>query len=523
MMSDMTDKLKPLSEMPGPEDIKGKGNVEGDLACFQLNSHKKYGRYVKFKLDANTIAVSTTDVDDLKRCSRIFDKPEKLYQFLEPLMGKLMFLPLDENKALRHLTISQFAPALVQRKFKQLLTQLDDEIDLWLSISEKSTGTIPIQEKTKALAMRLIVTLVCGQDFPESAKLGTSIHVALEELLKLQYDKSYTQRKKLEGTLQYINTTIDQFIQTRRQQQPVHDNNEKIFLDDVLKNYQDETVIRNIIKETLMAGYHTVASSIAWTLYAITTHPPVSQKLYQEIDSVLKDKFLSYETLSQFKYLDRVIKESSRRYTVGPYTAREADENLVIGGYHIPQGTTLFYPIWAVHMDPKYWPNPEAFNPERPKHSYNSAAFIPFGYGARNCPGMNIAQVLIKLILIRLLQRLSFQEAPHFKPEICENFVLISKNDIQLRVSPRKKNCCAHFNKHYLAYSAVPGSLLLLAGGHSGLILLCCLGMAGYYGYRKLSENALPSLVRYSITRNPSQQEEKGENKTCKLVLTAKI
>lgn len=501
MLSEVNNEPKPFTEIPGPEEIKGKGHVEGDLAWFQLNAHKKYGRCFKFKLDADTVAVSTTDINDLKRCSKIFDKPEKLYRFLEPLMGKLMFLPLQEIKSLRHLTISQFSPALVQKKFSHLVRQLDREIEDWLSDAENNEGIIAIQERTKALAMRLTVMLVCGQDFAGSAKLGITIHIALEELLKLQYNPSSHQEERLKSSLNYINDTVKQFIESRRRQPVKGEEKETVFLDAVLENYQDELEIQNITKETLMAGYHTIASSIAWTLYALSTHPEISRKVYYEIDSVFKDKPFSYRMLSQLKFLDKVIKESSRKYTVAPYTAREVDKDLVISGYSVPKGTTLFYPIWAVHMDPEYWPDPEKFDPERFKSSSPHSALISFGYGARNCPGINIAQVLIKLALSRLLLKLNFQESPHFKPEICENFVLISKNDIKIRVS-RKRNCCQTVNTRYLTYAAIPGALLLLAGTgvSQGIILLSCMGMsAGYLGLKK--RNTLLSLYNFSITR----------------------
>lgn len=494
--------LKSLAEMPGPKD-----EMKDDLALFQLKAHQNYGPFVKFKLN-DKIVISTTDVDALRRCSTIFDKPKELYQFLEPLMGNLMFLPMKENKSLRHLTISQFSTPLVQKHFKQLIKELDEEIALWLSEGKISEGIISIQAKTKALAMRLIVTLVCGQDFKESAKLGISIHIALEELLKLQYDKNYTKREKLENVLDYINDTVQQFIKQRREKQPVHDLNEKVFLDEILKNYQDETAIQNITKEILMASYHTVASSIAWTLHAITAHPKVSQKVYQEIDAVFNEMPFNLENLSELKYLDQVIKESSRRYTVGPYTARQADKKLVIGGYHIPKGTTIFYPVWAVHMDPKYWPDPKKFDPERPKQSYNTTAFMPYGHGARNCPGMTIAQTIIKLVLARLILKISFNKAPKFEPEICENFVLISRNDILLRVSPRKKNSCASFTKNLLTYAVLPGSALMLLAGGSRLILVSCFALSsiGYYEYRKSNKHSSSNLQRFSIMQSSDKK-----------------
>lgn len=505
--------LKSIREMPGPEEIKGKGHIEGDLALFQLNAHKRYGRYVKFKLDANTVAVSTTDIEVLQRCARIFNKPEKLYQFLEPLMGKLLLLPMEENKALRHITISQFSPTLIQRKFTLLIAQLDHEIAEWLSAAKASADSIiAIQDRTKALAMRLTVSLIYGKDFPQSAQLGKAIHTALEELLKLQYDKSYTQRKKLEEVLSYINATTEHFIQEKQSHPPQH-NEERVFIDAVLQHYQNPAEIKNIIKEMLMASYHTIASLVTWTLYAIATHPPVAQKTYQEIEAVFKKQPFTYQTLSQLKYLDQVIKESSRRYTVGPYTAREADEELDIGGYLIPKGTTLFYPIWAVHLDPVYWPEPEVFNPERPKRSYNSAAFIPFGHGARNCPGMIISHVQIKLILAKLLQRISFQAVPDFKPDICENFVLVSKNDIHLKVSPRQKNHCAHLHEHRFAVLALFSLLLVLASQRTDLLLLFALGIGSYYRYQnRSSRNTSAAFSLYALTSQNTAVRQKDES-----------
>ena len=59
-------------------------------------------------------------------------------------------------------------------------------------------------------------------------------------------------------------------------------------------------------------------------------------------------------------------------------------------GYHIPVGTTLVLPQWAVHRDLVLWDGPEVFRPERfdgdadrPEYAY-----FPFGGGPRHCNGM---------------------------------------------------------------------------------------------------------------------------------------
>jgi len=151
--------LKPIHEIPGPKDIKGQSDVKGDLAHFQRAIHQEYGSLVRFKLDTDTQAVSTTVAAILKSCSRIFDKPEPLFRFLEPIIGNLLFLPIDYNMRLRKFIIEEFSPRLVQQNISVLIKQFDQQMDAWLLESTTTGGILKIQERMKALAMRMTVTL----------------------------------------------------------------------------------------------------------------------------------------------------------------------------------------------------------------------------------------------------------------------------------------------------------------------------------------------------------------------------
>lgn len=425
--------LLSLQNIPGPKEVEGAGNVEGDLASYQLKIHKEFGPLVRFKLDANTTAISVTDVEVLKTCSKIFDKPEALYEFLEPIMGKLLFLPKEQNKAHRKFMIDNFSPKLIQSSFDTIVKQILNELDNWISASYKTNHVISIQEKVKALAMRITILIACGEDFADSKKLGQAIHVILEEGLKLQYNPDYEDRTKQNQELNYLNSTIEQFIENRKAVKEPSE--KKFFLDKLLNFTENEKEIRETLKEILMAGYHTIASNICWTLYTIAKHPEVANKIYSEIDLILTDEF-QYEDLSKFTYLPMVIKEALRIYPAGPYTARKADQDIEILGYQIPKGTTIFYPIWAVHMSEQYWHEPEKFNPDRFKGEFNRLAFMPFGFGVRSCPGTNISSIEVLLITSLTLKKLRVNELPDFKPEIYENFVLTSRNDIQLKITP---------------------------------------------------------------------------------------
>ena len=487
--------------MPGPPEIKGQGNVEGDLAHCQMFIHREYGPFVKFKLDEATLVISTTDASALKACSTIFDKPEPLFQFLEPLIGKFMFLPVPNTKKLRKFMSDKLSPALVQKKITELLRQLDQEIDGWLISNRETSGVVGIQERVKALCMRLTITLVCEKDFLESRNLAVAIHTALEELLALQYNKNYKDREKLDKVLNYVNDTVNGFIR-ERQNITLQGAEERVLLDDLIAEDQEESEISisNIVKGILIGSHHTIASSVSWTLYAIASYPEVAKKVYREIDALAAGKQLDLQDLSELKYLSSVIKERARMYPPGPYTARQADSDLEMGGYLVPKGTTIFYPIWAVHMNPEYWPEPEKFNPERFSGNHNRLAFLPFGFGARACPGMNISNVQVLLILSKILQRLRVEAVPHFRPVIRENFVLVSGNDIQLKISSRSKNRI--ISNDFIVYTAILAALACaIWNGDKRIIALVCVGLAASFTHKKNIYNANDRLTLF----NPRQ------------------
>jgi len=82
--------------------------------------------------------------------------------------------------------------------------------------------------------------------------------------------------------------------------------------------------------------------------------------------------------------------------------------------FTIPVGMVVSVPVERIHYDPKYYPNPEKFDPERFSAANNSnrnqSAYLPFGIGPRNCIGMRLAIVELKVALSYLI--FNFQLAP---------------------------------------------------------------------------------------------------------------
>ena len=123
---------------------------------------------------------------------------------------------------------------------------------------------------------------------------------------------------------------------------------------------------------------------------------------------------------------------------------RECTKACTIKGLKIPKGTTILVPVYSIHRDPKIYPDPERFDPERfnveNKQSRDPYSYLPFGHGPRNCIGMRFARMEMKIVLARILKRISFIVTPETKkPKLVSKATLTVDGSILLGVEKRVK------------------------------------------------------------------------------------
>ncbi|CAO2630632.1 Cytochrome P450 3A1 [Lemmus lemmus] len=164
----------------------------------------------------------------------------------------------------------------------------------------------------------------------------------------------------------------------------------------------------------IFAGYETTSSTLAFALHSLATHPDIQKKLQEEIDMALPNKApLNNDKVMEMEYLDMVLNETLRLYPNGLRLDRVCKKDVEINGVLLPKGSVVVIPVYALHHDPQYWPEPTEFRPERfskeNKGSINPYVFMPFGNGPRNCIGMRFALMMMKLAITKVLQNFSFQ------------------------------------------------------------------------------------------------------------------
>jgi cytochrome P450 len=167
--------------------------------------------------------------------------------------------------------------------------------------------------------------------------------------------------------------------------------------------------LRDEVLTIFLAGYETVANALSWTWLLLGQNPEAETRLHAEMDRALQGRLPTLEDLPTLPYTEMVVAEAMRLYPPAWAMGRQATEDIEIGPYHLPKGTYLFFSQYIVHRDPKYFPDPLAFRPERftaeAKAQRPKFAYFPFGGGGRQCIGESFAWMEAVLVLATLAQR----------------------------------------------------------------------------------------------------------------------
>ncbi|XP_069991154.1 cytochrome P450 9e2-like [Penaeus vannamei] len=214
------------------------------------------------------------------------------------------------------------------------------------------------------------------------------------------------------------------------------------------KEALDEVTIISQSVLFLVAGYDTTASTLAFASFLLAKHPEIQQRLRQEMSEMVEEHGdITYQGIMEAKYLDACIMETLRLYPPGLFLERKCIKEYKIPGMDvtIKPGMIVTSPVYDIHRDPKYWPEPEVFRPERflPENKANIThlTHIPFGIGPRNCIAMRFALMEAKVGLAKMLLASDIKLAPGHE-EIKAEFsmgLLRPKDGVNLLLDPLKE------------------------------------------------------------------------------------
>ncbi|KAL6430825.1 hypothetical protein ACFW04_006976 [Cataglyphis niger] len=169
-------------------------------------------------------------------------------------------------------------------------------------------------------------------------------------------------------------------------------------------------------------GYGSTSTVMSFIGFQLASHPKVQEKLRKEVMTVLDkyDDVITYEGLKEMTYMDQVFNESQRLIPEA-LMQKQCTEEFELRGSdglvcRVQPGTEILIPIQGLHKDPRYWKDPQVFDPERfnpdKKHSIKKFTFLPFGEGPRICVGMRMALLLMKAGFATILRKYSLELSP---------------------------------------------------------------------------------------------------------------
>jgi cytochrome P450 len=158
----------------------------------------------------------------------------------------------------------------------------------------------------------------------------------------------------------------------------------------------------------LTAGIETTAIALAWALYEVGLNPEIERRLHEEVDSVVGDRQVTFADVSSLTYTAQVVQETLRKYPIW-FVMRRTLVEVQLGDVTLPAGTEVIVSPHALHHDPRFYPDPDRFSPNRWTPEFTASlprgAYVPFGGGTRQCLGNTFAHTEIVITLATVATR----------------------------------------------------------------------------------------------------------------------
>jgi cytochrome P450 len=239
-----------------------------------------------------------------------------------------------------------------------------------------------------------------------------------------------------------IDAVAHRMIEAHRQ----HHSDGSSLLDLMLADSPDrspasEKSLRDQVITIFLAGYETVANALAWTWYLLSQNPHCERRFHEEIDRELQGRLPAYEDVPRLRYVEMVMAESMRLYPPAWAMGRYALNDFQLGEFFLPAKTTVLMSQFITHRDPRFFPDPLRFDPERftPEAKARRAKFtyFPFGAGFRQCIGESFAWMEGVLLLATLGQKWKLRLVPDHPVEPEPLITLRPKHGMRMHLEAR--------------------------------------------------------------------------------------
>ena len=421
---------------PGPRGLPIVGilpSLRRDPTAVFLSAAHRFGDVVYLKIGPRRGFLITNPRDVrhvLQDNARNYHK-SPLYAKLRTTLGNGL-LTSEDAFWLRQRRIAQ--PAFHYRRIASLATIMavaaQETAAQWQSIASRGEPT-DVDEEMMRLTRTVVLRALLGADLgPFTGKIDQAWTMINRQIGESFWSLGLTdwlpssKHRRFQAARAVLRGAVDYVISQRRRNP-----SESADLLSMLMTARDEETgetmtdeqLRVEVTTFLLAGQETTSLALTWTWYLLSQHAASQRRLEQEIDTVLDGRPPEYTDLVNLPYMRMVIDEAMRLYPPAWGFSRQALADDDLGGFHLPRGWLAFVVPYVLHRLPEFWPDAEAFEPERFSAERSAGrpkfVYLPFGAGPRQCIGNQFALIEAQLIVATLAQRYRLHLVPRHKVE----------------------------------------------------------------------------------------------------------
>ena len=450
---------------PGPRGhflLGSMAEVQTDVMGFLQGLAQQYGDVARFRFAwFSGYLVSHPDAIQrvLQENNRNYSKRTFAYQMLKPLVGEGL-LTSDGATWLRQRRLIQ--PAFHRQRihaFSKLMTGATEQmLERWRAPAFRD-APLNASEEMMRLTLSIVAQALFSQDVSREADVVGRSFTYLNQELSARFRTLFPaplflptpRNRRFKAALAALDGVVAELIHTRRAQlasgEPAPDAPDLLAMllearDEDTGEGMTDTQLRDEVMTLLLAGHETTANALTWTWYLLSQNPEAEAKLHAELDRALGGRVPTISDLPDLPYNRMVVQETLRLYPPAWIVSRMAEKDDELCGYAIPAGSVVEVSPYIMQRHPRYWEDPDAFDPERftPERSQGRPAFayFPFGGGPRLCIGRDFALVEAQLILATVASRLRLRLEPGFPVEPEALITLRPRNGLQMRLEDRQ-------------------------------------------------------------------------------------
>ncbi|MFP9193752.1 cytochrome P450 [Natronosalvus vescus] len=405
----------------------------GEISAFDLGPNRTY-------LVTSPALIEQVLVSDASH----FSKPTFQTDALGQLLGEgLLLSEGDQWRERRSMASPAFAPDRIAGLAPVMATRAEAMVDRW-----NNGETRNVEWEMTRTTLEIIVEAMFGVDLPIPTAKKTArllepigrrfepdpVRALMPEWLPtaetLAFDRSITG----------LEDVVDDLV-ARRKRAGIDDADDDLLallLRAKARGAIDERGIRDELLTMLLAGHDTTALVLTYTWALLSEHPAVERRVHEEVDTVLEGEQPTAASMRRLTTLRNVLQEAMRLYPPVYVMFRQARRDVTLGGYDVPEGSLVMCSQWATHRDPRYFDDPDTFDPDRwNEPSHPTYAYFPFGAGPRSCIGKGFTMLEAPIIAATVAQQYRLRRVDSGAIELRGSLTAHPREGMEMRLEHR--------------------------------------------------------------------------------------